>query len=351
MIRAGQEFQQSGDGTPKVRTHARGVLPPERGAAASWTPPSLPGLEFPGCTPIPLTRSDLEAYEGRLEFWDAEAATAWVAEPPVTAAHERPSHRLAGLAERIAQVRGSPIACLGPVGLVVRDSDGAPRRVMQADQSLYLRPLSANLPWDVSMAVGEHDFPDVVVEVDHSTDARRGKRKLYEAWGFPEVWIQVPSAASPSRPKSRLPGLTIYLLEGGEYRVSGESRAFPGWTAGEIHAALDEPVPSAGTIAVLQRVGAVLGAREGTGPDDDPLLRSQRDQARRQGAEQGLVQGLAAQREMLRRLAELKFGGAAAAEFAIRLEAVTNPALLAEVSERIIVCDTADELLSNPRSP
>ncbi len=310
--------------------------------ADCWTPPVLTGIEFPGCTPIPMGRSDLDAYEGRLEFWDAEAATAWVAEPPVTAAHERPSQRLAGLAERIAQVRGSPIACLGPVGLVVRDADGAPRRVMQADQSVYLRPLSANLPWDVSMVVGEHDFPDVVVEVDHSTDARRGKLKLYEAWGFPEVWIQVPSAASPSRPKSRLPELTIYLLEGGAYRVSGESRAFPGWTAGEIHAALDEPVPSAGTIAVLERVGAVLGAREGTGPDDDPLLRSQRRQAREQS--------LAAHRETLRRLAEPKFGNAAASEFARRLEAVTDPAQLANAGERIIVCETADELLDNPTS-
>ncbi len=304
------------------------------------TPPILPGLEFPGCTPIPLTRSDLDVYEGRLEFWDAEAATAWVAEPPVTAAHERPSHRLAGLAERIAQVRGSPIACLGPVGLVVQDADRAPRRIMQADQSLYLRPLSANLPWDVSMVVGEHDFPDVVVEVDHSTDARRGKLKLYEAWGFPEVWIQVPSAASPSRPKSRLPGLTVYLLDEGAYRVSGESRAFPGWTAGEIHAALDEPVPSAATIAVLERVGAVLGAREGTGPDDDPLMRSQRQQAREQS--------LAAHRETLRRLAEPKFGNVAASEFARRLESVTNPVLLSKAGERIIACETADELLDHP---
>ncbi len=323
------------------------LQPTEPVVPDGWTPPDLPGLEFPGCTPIPMSRSDLDAYEGRLEFWDAEAATAWVAEPPVTAAHERPSQRLAGLAERIAQVRGSPIACLGPVGLVVRDTDGAPRRVMQADQSLYLRPLSASVPWDVSMAVGEHDFPDVVVEVDHSTDARRGKLKLYEAWGFPEVWIQVPSAASPSRPKSRLPGLTIYLLEGGAYRVSGESRAFPGWTAGEIHAALDEPVPSAGTIAVLERVGAVLGAREGTGPDDDPLLRSQRRQAREQGAEQSA----AAHRETLRLLVEVKFGGAAASKFARRLEAVTDPALLAESGERIVRCDTADELLDRQKSP
>ena len=135
----------------------------------------------------------------------------------------------------------------------------------------------------------------------------------------------------------------------------GESRAFPGWTASEIHAALDGPVPSAETIAVLERVGAVLGAREGTGPDDDPLLRSQRRQAKElgveQGIERGIEQGLAAHRETLLLLAELKFGGAAALEFARRLEAVTDPALLAESGERIIRCDTADELLERSKSP
>ena len=159
----------------------------------------------------------------------------------------------------------------------------------------------------------------------------------------------MPTAPSPSRPKSRLPGLTIHLLEGGAYRVSGVSRTFPGWTAAEIHAALDETVPSAETTAVLERVGAALGSREGTGPDDDPLLRSQRAQARKLGIEQGIQkgaeQGLAAQRQMLRRMAELKFGAAAAKEFARRLEAVTNPALLAEVSDRIMACEEVDELL------
>ena len=302
-----------------------------------------------------MTRSGLDAYEGRLEFWDADAATAWVAEPPVTAAHEGPSHGLTALAERIAQVRGSPIFCLGAVGLVVRDADGAPRRVMQADQTLYLHPLSANVPNDSAMTVGEHDFPDVVLEVDHSTDARRGKLRQYEAWGFPELWIQVPDARSPNRPKSRLPGLTIYLLEGGEYRVAGESRAFPGLTAGEIHSALDEKARSAETLAVLERVGARLGALEGTGPDDDPMLRSHRERARVQGLERGLElglkQGLAAQREMLRRMVELKFGGAAATELARRLEAETSPDLLTEVGERIVACAAADELLSDLKRP
>ena len=65
--------------------------------------------------------------------------------------------------------------------------------------------------------------------------------------------------------------------------MSVESRAFPGWTAQHIHTALNETTPSARTYAVIKRVGLELGAREGTGPEDDPLLRSQRHQSRSEG--------------------------------------------------------------------
>ena len=64
-----------------------------------------------------------------------------------------------------------------------------------------------------------------------------------------------------------------------------------------------------------------------------------------QGIGQGIEQGLAAQREMLRRQAELKFGAAAASEFARRLETVADPALLAEAGERMVTGAAADELL------
>ena len=123
-------------------------------------------------------------------------------------------------------------------------------------------------------------MPEVVLEVDHTTDARRCKLGRYEAWGFPEVWIEVPDARSASRPRSRRSGLTIHLLQDGEYRESAASRAFPGWTAVEIHAALNEETFSAQTSAVLERVGAILGEREGTGPDDDPLLGAHRRRSR-----------------------------------------------------------------------
>ena len=246
--------------------------------------------EFPGCKPVPLPRAAIERFEGRLEYWDATTEIAWICEP-TTSYHERPARLLTRLAEVIARVRGSHVECYGSMDLLLRDARGEPYRIMQADESLYLHPAHARLP-GAAMVVGEDDFPDVVLEVDHTTDARRGKLPLYESWGFPEVWVDVPDAPSPSRPRARRPGLTIHPLEDGRDRVAAESPAFPGWTAAEIHEALNGAAPSARTSVVLERVGGVQGAREGTGPDDDPLLRSQRRQGFERGHAEGHAEGL-----------------------------------------------------------
>ena len=133
------------------------------------------------------------------------------------------------------------------------------------------------MPDPAGMEVGVHDYPDVVLEVDHTTDVRRGKLRLYEEWGFPEAWDEVPQRGSPSRPAGRLPGLTIHLLEDGRYRTAPESRAFTGWTAEEIHTAMNEGELSASTSNVLTRVGRALGEQAGTHPEDMPWLRVQRE--------------------------------------------------------------------------
>ena len=290
---------KSGAAQPKAGREARpSELDSGAAGAQRATPPKtggalrLRGLEFPGCKPVYMTREDIASFEGRLEFWDADASTAWICEP-TSPYHERPARKLVGLAERIALARGSPISSYGHMDLLLRDRLGHARRIMQADESLYLHPGKARLPGASAMVVGEDDFPNLVLEVDHSTDVRRGKLKLYESWGFPEVWVEVPEQRAPSRPRSRLPGLTIHLLQGDIYAVSPESRAFPGWTAEEIHAALNEAELSAQTVAVLERVGAALGAREGTGPDDDPQMRGHLRQAVEKGRAKGQAEGLA----------------------------------------------------------
>ena len=242
--------------------------------------------EFPGCRPMPLRHRDLDHYEGRFEYWDRDTEIAWVCEP-TSPAHELPSHGLAGLLELIAAVRGSPIRCYGTMDLELRDERGERWRILQADQSVYLHPGRVELVGSRAMVVGRHNPPDVVLEVDHTTDVRRGKKGLYEEWGFPELWVEVPESTSASRPASRRPGLTIYRLEGGVYREAPQSVAFAGWSAEEIHGALNEGEMSEESSAVLERVGRALGEREGTGPDDLPWLRSQRRQARAEGHAEG----------------------------------------------------------------
>ncbi len=283
------------------------VTPPAEPPGLPVVPPGPPvsELEFTGCKAVPMTYAQFRRYEGRLEVWDAEARTAWMVREPTSAHHESPSQGLAGLVERIAAVRGSPIICFGSMDLMVRDEHGKPRRIMQADQTVYLRPSRVELlGGEGSMVVGRHSYPDVVLEVDHTTDVRRGKLRVYEAWGFPELWVEVPERRAQSRPSGLLPGLTIHLLEDGAYRESGESAAFPGWRSEDIHDAMNEVVArSARTNAILERLGRKLGAREGTGPDDDPLIRSLRGQSRAEGRMEGRAEGLAeARSNMVRQM-------------------------------------------------
>ena len=92
--------------------------------------------------------------------------------PPAVADPAPPSRLLNALVERIAQVRGAPIKNYGSMDL--REQD-APKSIMQADESLYLHPGRARLPGPSAMVTGVDDHPDVVLEVDHTTDVRRGK--------------------------------------------------------------------------------------------------------------------------------------------------------------------------------
>ena len=241
-------------------------------------------LRFPGCRRISLTREQFENSDDRIEYWDARTETAWVVADKY-GVHEGTSRRLPHLAERIASVRGTPIVSYGSVTLLVRDEAGAPRRAMEADETLYLHPTRAATP-KKSLIIGENDFPDVVLEVDHTTDVRPGKLLLYEAWGFPELWVIVPpEGGSPRRPA----GVTIHRLQEGRYRSMPTSGAFPGWTAGEIYDGMTEPTPSAATYRVLERIGRTLGAREGTGPADDPLSSVLIAEGRQEGRAQELA--------------------------------------------------------------
>ena len=250
-----------------------------------------PDPEFPGCRAVRITRDAIADFDGRIEYWNADTETAWMVREPTTVYHEGPGQRLARLVELIAAGRGSPITTLGTADLLVRNARGERQRILQADQIVYLRPAETE-PRGAAVEVGTDHLPDVVLEVDYSTDVRRGKLGLYEAWGFPEVWVEVPEADSPSRSPRRPSGLTIHRLGADGYRQAAASAAFPGWTTAEIHAALNEPRLSEATSAVLTRVGRALGDAEGTVPDDHPWLREQRREATQAATLDAVVQVL-----------------------------------------------------------
>ena len=70
-----------------------------------------------------------------------------------------------------------------------------------------------------------------------------------------------------------------------------ESLAFPGWKAVAIHQAMNESGRSVRTNRILEGLGRGMGEREGTGPDDDALMRSLRGQSRAEGLAEGKAEG------------------------------------------------------------
>ena len=269
-----------------------------------------------------ITRAAIDDYEGRFEYWDAATETAWVAREPTTVYHEGPGQQLAGLLTRIAAVRGAPILTLGTADLLLRDARGERQRILQADQMVYLDPVETR-PRGAYVEVGADHLPDVVLEVDYATDVRRGKLGLYEAWGFPEVWVEMPEGGSPRR----RPGLTVHRRAGDGYEAVAASVALPGWMAAEIHAALNETALSEATRAVLERVGRALGDAAGTGPDDDPWLGAQRREARAEGHAAGRAEGCL---EIVRSI--LRSRGLAVSERLAARIAEVEPEVLAAVA-------------------
>ena len=243
--------------------------------------------DFPGCESFHLPASEIDQYEGRLEFWDGGTETAWKVCEPTSIQHEQPSRQLAQMAGQLAMLRGSRIVCFGSADLVRRDAAGRKRWLMQADEVLYLHPDRVGLQGP-AIDVDTDPLPDVVLEVDHTTDVRRRKLGICKESGFPEIWVLVPWESSVRRP-----GLTIHVRRGGEYREEAASRAFPGWRAEEIHRALtDDPLPERAWRA-LERTALAMGEREGTTPQHDPLMASESARVQARGHARGHREGRA----------------------------------------------------------
>ena len=287
--------------------------------------------DFPGCKPVRIQREDIELFDGRFECWDARTEVAMVAEPTATY-HEYPAQRLARLTERIALARGSPIDTIGAADLVWRDAYGAKARIMQADQTVFLHP-RRDRPKGPAMEVG-NKLPDVVLEVDHTTDVYQRKIEFYESWGFPELWVEVPDHTSPSRPKDKQPGLRIHMLGPyGRFEERAASATFPAWQAAEIHRSLNEDEMSVETMAVLRRIRRTLGEREGTSQDDALLLREEREQSRTEGM-----------RAMLHNLAVARLGAQASNGLTPLMADIDDPDVLLQAGKRFMAGASASEL-------
>ncbi len=243
--------------------------------------------DFPGCESFHLPAGELERYEYRLEFWDGATETAWKVCEPTSIQHEEPSRQLVQMATRFQMLRGSRIACYGSGDLVRRDVAGRKRWLMQADEVLYLHPGRVRLQGP-AIDVDRDPLPDVVLEVDHTTDVRRRKLAIYKESGFPEIWVLVPWEASVRRA-----GLAIHVRRGDGYREEPTSRAFPGWRAEEIFRALTEAPMSEVAWRALERTARAMGAREGTKPEDDPHMRSHSAQVRAESRAEGHQEGRA----------------------------------------------------------
>ncbi len=268
-----------------------------RSAVANPAGQELSGPEFAGCESAHATFADLQGPEWagrRYEYWDQARETVWFVREE-TLVHAGPPARLNAFVERVALARGSPIVTFGPGGLRMRRPDGNPGDIMQPDLSVFVYPDKSGIPEGHFIMQGEDAWPSVVLEVDNTTDTRRGKQARYEAWGIPELWVDVPSKGTWGRPRHLRPGCTIHHLESGRYQEVEESVALPGLRAWEIHALLNNRDENF-RMQVAWRVGTRLGAAEGTTPKDDPmgrkLIRDGWEEGERIGLEKGERIGL-----------------------------------------------------------
>lgn len=187
--------------------------------------------------------------------------------------------QLGGLVDRIAATRGAGIVVLRASELLIRGPDGNIRRIAQNSRLVYTHDTAKRSGETVVIDHGE--LPDVVLDVDDVSIARRRKLSLYEKWGFPEVWSVVPGRRAPSW-RDGAPRVAIHLRTRLGYVRAPRSAALPSWSAEEIQTALSEleGSMSEGTIAALRRVGRLMRADADIGPDDDPILPTERHELR-----------------------------------------------------------------------
>ena len=193
-----------------------------------WTPVSA--LEFAGCDAIRMTLAEYEALgdDNKVEFFDSAAGLAWRVQEPVAWEHEIPGSTLAALVRCVAMTRGSAIKCVGAGGLRLLDAESGQVRVIHPDGMVFLHPERDEAEIRSFLKVGEDAYPDVVLEVDNTRDIRRTSWRSTRNGGSPNCGSKCRTPGRRAGRGGLRPELRIYLLEGEQYVLSPESRAFVG---------------------------------------------------------------------------------------------------------------------------
>ena len=141
--------------------------------------PAFNGLEFPGCVAVPMTSAQYEACDGHVEFWDEAAGIAmgrrlagcWSRATDRPAGGDRgmnrPEARFANRSVPRAFPHAAPCA-------------GTPSGHGAGRVPVPLPGASGSPSGAVAASRGERP-PELVVELDHATDVRRGKLRVYES--------------------------------------------------------------------------------------------------------------------------------------------------------------------------
>ena len=121
-------------------------------------------------------------------------------------------------------------------------------------------------------------------------------------------------------------------------------KRFPQSDAAEVIASLEREFPE-----IVKEEGVMMALAERARQWEEEYTREGFEKGLKQGLERGekrgIEQGLAAERELLRRLAARKFGAAASDALVRKIAAISDPDRLTRIGERIIDCGTGPELL------
>lgn len=174
----------------------------------------------------------------------------------------------------------------------MRDPDGNTHRVGQRSEVVFTGPTATRADGD-TVVVEDGALPDVVLQWGAPVDAGRRQLSVFGKWGFSEVWVAVPDRRAPGL-RQGASAVAIHIRTRVGYVQASRSTALPSWSAAEIYAALNEPegFMSDTTTAALRRVGRLMRADTGKGPDDDPILRAEQSELRAEPTMEDRIEAL-----------------------------------------------------------